>query len=252
MQVLNRILFFAILISGIGLLMSCETTPEVKGDYVISEQATAQALTIGWHVKPEIIAPLVGNGNKPRIVKGDSLSTIFFYIVTSEEHDLNGEKQGEMKAAHLVMPIEKPAGITGIDAAMACPINIVESSQALGDKLNEYTFATYSGEIKFDLEKGEEKYIIEAAIETVNGSIEVRGMFDKEGGELVEGVNAMLSTKSLTPVYFFGSEKFTRFIDGRGQLKTSGNNLIDAMDLKSQPFYLKYDKDISWSFDFVK
>jgi hypothetical protein len=44
----------------------------------------------------------------------------------------------------------------------------------------------------------------------------------------------------------------TRISNGKGNLKTEGQNMISAMLLDSHPYYLKLDLDISWEFDFEK
>jgi hypothetical protein len=239
----------AVIISGCGQQSKSRS-------FVISTEQPASALTIGWYVPVHLLEEVVGKNYKPRVVKDDRMSAVMLYIVASEEHSLDGQELGPMECAHLVVPVEKPDGLSVEDSgtiggAMACPLNIVDQSKELGDKYNDFTFATYTGGIELNIEETDDKYQVKAKVETSNGLIEINGLFDKEG-ETKEVVSAMFSTKSENHNYFYGEEKMTRFMDGKGNLSTSGQNIIDAMNLKGQPYFLRFDRDISWSFDFIK
>ncbi len=203
-----KVLFSILFILGIALLTSCGSKTVKDRDFIISEKLPASALTIGWYAPPDILKELVGKNYSPRIVKDGKLSSIMLFIVKSDEHMLDGQLMGPMKSAHLVIPVETPGGLkvddrADIEAAMVCPLNIIDQSESLGDKYDEYTFATYSGEIKLDINKPGEKYMVEASVKTANGLIEINAMFE-DNGETKEVVSAMFSTKSETPAYFYG------------------------------------------------
>ena len=253
----SKLVFSVLLLLGIVLLNSCGSSKVQKErDFIISKEVPASALTIGWYAPVNVLEQLVGKNYTPRIVKDGKLSAIMIFIVSSEEHTLDGKLMGPMKAAHLVIPVEKPGNLnvedqSDIEAAMVCPLNIIDQSNELGDKYADFTFGTYSGEINLKVERTEKKIMAEATVKTVNGLIEINGMFEGEG-ETKEVVSAMFSSKSQSHAYFYGEEQTTRFVDGKGNLKTEGDNMIKAMNLSGQPYFLRLDTDISWSFDFIQ
>jgi hypothetical protein len=245
----------AILIVGLSLLPSCENKTFPSREFMVKETYPASALTIGWYLPVNLLTELVGENFTPRVVKDENLGSIMLFIVTAEEHYLDGEPMGKMEAAHLIVPIVSPDDLNipdrqAVDAAMVCPINIVEQSERLGDKFDAFDFATYSGDIDLKVDKPGEKYMVIASVQTANGKIEINGMFEEEETTL-EVRSAMMSNRPAIPAYFYGEEKTNRIINGKGNLKTEGNNIIDAMQLGRQPFFLRLDLDMSWSFDFV-
>ncbi len=248
-------LFFPFLIIGLLLIHSCENPQSGSGDFVVTEKSPANALTIGWYLPVGLLDELVGEAYKPKVVKDDDLGSIMLFIVKSKEHLVDGKSTGPMQAAHLLVPIETPDKLetpkhVSIEGSLACPLNIIDKSRELGDKFNEHTFATYSGTIELSIEKSDETYVADASVITSNGLIEIRGMFNEEE-QILEMNSAMFSTKSTQPAYFYGKERTTRIKDGRGGLKTEGGNIIDAMQLADKPFFLRLDRDMSWSFDFM-
>ena len=252
-----RRLFLPVCLAAVVLLLnSCEQEKPKERAFTISETRPATALTIGWYYPLHLLNELVGPDYTPLAVKDDTVGSIMLFIVESEEHRLDGQSLGAMRAAHLVVPIEKPDNLTvedrsSIDAAMVCPLNIIDESMELGDKYHAANFATYSGEITLEVEKPETNYIVTASVKTANGLIRIRGMFDEEE-ETLESVSAMFSTKSQTNSYFYGEEKTSHIINGKGNLKTEGQNILDAVGLGNRPFFLRFDRNMSWSFDFVQ
>ena len=244
------ILLLAILIS------SCGNRERRKGDFIIPSSNTGSALTIGWYVPVEMLTELVGPEFKPRVVKGEDQGSISIFIVKGGEHLIDGKTMGSLKSAHVVIPVEKPGNIKvkdwpDIGAAMVLPVNIVEQSLVLGDKLVEYGFSTYTGNIELDIKKTEEKYLIEAKVNTVNGQIEIKCMFE-ENGETREFSSAMFTHKHGTKTFFYGEERMTSISNGKGNLEIGGDNIIKAMNLAGRPYFLKLNLDLSWEFDFVK
>jgi hypothetical protein len=249
-------LFYRILFLSIVFLSGCTGKKTAEADFVIPESHPAKALTIGWYAPVSALADLVGEGNKPKVVKDDSISAVMLYIVKSDEHFIDSISAGPMECAHLVIPIDIPAdfkakNMNGIESAMVCPINIVDQSAVLGNKYNDFGFATYSGEIDLNVKETETGYFVTAEIKTVNGLIGISANFGKEG-EKMEGVNAMINPKPGPLTFFYGEESFTRISDGKGNLKKGGENLINALNVSGQPYFLRLDLDIQWAFDFYK
>lgn len=251
-----KTLNFWFLLLSLIFLFGCNNNKNANADFVVPESHPAKALTIGWYAPANILTDLVGEGNKAKVVKGDSLSAIMLYIVKSNEHFIDSISAGTMECAHLVIPIEKPADLqvknkSDIKAAMVCPINIVDQSAVLGNKYNDFGFATYTGEIELNVKEIDEGYFVTAEIKTVNGLIELSANFGKEG-EKMEGINAMINPKPGPLTFFYGEESFTRISDGKGNLKKGGDNLINALNLSGQPYFLRLDLDIQWAFDFYQ
>ena len=235
-------------------LTACQKSGHQEREFEISEAQPATALTIGWYLPVRLLDELVGENYTPRVIKEDSMGSIMLFIVKSEGHSLSGDKKGPMKAAYLVVPIDLPEGIktpdgSGFQEAMSLPMTIIDLSESLGDRFADLGFATYSGQIELNVEMPVSKYVAEASVRTANGLIQIRGMFD-DAGEEMEFSPAMFSNKTNTESYFYGEEKCTRYIDGKGSLKTDGSNIIDAMQLGDWPFFLRLDRNLSWSFDF--
>lgn len=242
------LLGFAIfLISGCGEKLSDK-------DFIISNKNPATALTIGWYVSEDILKEIVGPDFDPKVVNDKNESSIMLFIVKSDDHIVDGFLSGSMKAAHLVIPVEsssraKTLNVDEISNKLICPVTIVEQSQRLGNKYKDFGFATYSGEIDFNVRNTGEKYMVDAKIKTSNGLIDITAMFEEEGIEN-EFESIIYNSKQEVPAFFYGEERMTRISNGKGNLKTEGQNIISAMMLDKQPYYLKLDLDISWEFDF--
>lgn len=237
-------------------LFGCTGEKIQNADFIIPGNHPAKAITIGWYAPVDALAGLVGEGNKAKVVKGDSWGAILLYIVQSDDHFIDSISAGPMECAHLVIPIEKPADLqvankSDIGATMVCPITIVDQSAVLGNKYSDFGFATYSGEIEMNVKEIDAGYFVTAEIKTVNGLIGISANFGKDG-EKIEGVNAMINPKPGPLTFFYGAESFTRIADGKGNLKKGGDNLINALNVSDQPYFLRLDLNIQWAFDFYK
>lgn len=249
MKVSTITLVFLILI-----LAGCEQKDK-NYDFVIPDAKPAMAITIGWYVQPEIVKEIVGADVTPKIVNERNETSIMLFIVKSADHVVDGYASGPMEAAHLVIPVEEPGGFEindgmNIENHIVCPITIIDQSQRLGNKYDDFGFPTYSGQIDMDIRNTGEKYMIEVTVKTINGLIELTGMFEEEAVES-EISSAIITTKPGLKGYFFGKEKFKRISNGKGNLKTEGQNIISAMNLDKQQYYLKLDLDFTWQFDFA-
>jgi hypothetical protein len=245
------VLFFSVIL----IATSCSEKQREYG-YTIPKSKAAQALTIGWYVPVNLLQEIVGPQFEPAVVKDEDNGTIAIYIVSGTDHTIDSLDCGILKAAYLFVPVKKPDnmkidGASSITNTLVCPLNIVEQSPVLGNKFHEFGFPTYTGKIYLDVTWSGEKYHVKASIETVNGLIEIAAMFEEEPSQS-EMVSAIFNPKSTSFTYFHGEERFQRIINGKGNLKTDGENMIKAMNLSGQPYYLKLDFDVSWNFDFVK
>lgn len=223
--------------------------------FIIEDENPAVALTIGWYAPVDVLKAIVGPNFKPKVVNDKNESSIMLFIVKSDEHIVDGSGLGEMEAAHLIIPVEGLGDITTADGvkienSIVCPLTIVDQSEKLGDKYKEFGFSTYSGEIDLNVNKTESKYMVDARIKTVNGLIEINGMFEGEG-KSHDLSSAIFSTNPEMVSYFYGDETMTRISDGKGNLKTDGQNVISAMNLSGHPYFLKLDVDFTWEFDFA-
>lgn len=250
MKTFSSILFFALVL----VFVSGCSEKTSKCDFQIQDENPASALTIGWYVSPEIVKEIVGNDFTPKIVNDKNETSVMLFIVASEEHIVDEQASGKMGAAHLIVPVENvediiPKGKQKVNNMLVCPITIVEGSQILGNKYNDFGFPTYSGEIKLDIKNTDEKYMVDASIKTVNGLIEITAMFEEDPVQQ-ELSSAIFTSKSGVKKYFFGNERFNRISNGKGNLKTGGQNIISAMNMNNRPYYLKLDTDISWEFNF--
>ena len=244
-----------IIVSVILLFSSCDETVK-QHDFIISHDNRASALTIGWYVPTETVKEIVGTDFIPKTVNDKNETSVILFIVQSEEHLVDGFASGKMETAHLLIPIElsgqiKPESGLNITNTLVCPITIVDQSQRLGNKYNDFGFPTYSGEIDLNVNHTGEKYMVDAKIKTVNGSIEITGMFGEEEEER-SFASAIFTSKTGINNFFYGEEQFKRISNGKGNLKTGGQNIISAMNLNGQPYFLKFDRDITWDFDFVR
>lgn len=235
------------------LISSCSEKVSDK-DFVITGKDPASALTIGWYVSVDILKEIVGPDFEPKIVNDKNQSTIMLFIVKSDVHLVDGFDSGIMEAAHLIIPVESSNRIktlngTEITNKLVCPVTIVDQSQRLGNKYKEFGFATYTGDIDLNIRNTNEKYMVDAKIMTANGLINITAMFE-EAGTKSEFSSIIYNTKQDVPAYFFGEERMTRISNGKGNLKTEGQNIISAMMLDKQPYYLKLDLDNRWEFDF--
>lgn len=243
-------LLFSIAIITIGC---SEKTPE--RDFVIPADKPAVAFTIGWYVPVNILSQIVGEGFTPKMVNDNNEAEIMLRIVKGSDHLGDRADAGEIKMAQLIIPVKKPASLaiddgTSIQDADVCPINIIEKGPWLGNRLDSLGFATYTGEISLEVKQDDQKYLVNAKIKTMNGSIKISGMFD-QAGQQIEKTVANFMPGSSKAQYYYGEEKMMRFSDGKGNLKTDGQNIISAMKLDHQPFFLKLDTDLVWSFEFV-
>ena len=148
----SKFIILAFIALAMLIFNGCESGQSKERDFVLSEDSPATALTIGWYVPVKVVEQLAGKNYSPKIVQ-DDMSAIMLYIVKSEQHSLDGEAKGMMKAAHLVIPVEKPSGLKvddadAIEATMSCPLNIIDVSNDLGDKYADHAFATYRGKIE--------------------------------------------------------------------------------------------------------
>jgi hypothetical protein len=225
-------------------------------DFVIPSSEPAMALTIGWYVPANVITPLVGKDFKPKIVNENNESELALEIISGPEHKGEGIAAGSLKMANLIIPVEisdsfiTPDGKT-VNNTFVCPLSIVDKSEWLGDQLDSLGFATYTGEITLNVKKSGVKYIVEAKIITANGLIDINGMFE-ESGKNTESTIAYLTPKKTSSNYYYGKEKMIRMMNGKGNLKLDGQNIISAMQLDHQPYFLKLDTELIWNFDFVK
>ena len=225
-------------------------------DFVIPGNNPATALTIGWYVSDDILQEIVGPDFEPKIVNDKNESTIMLYVVKSSEHIVDGFNSGIMEAAHLIIPVESSTRLkilngSEISNKMICPVTIVDESQRLGNKYKDFGFATYTGEIDFNHRNTGEKHMVDVKIKTANGLIGITAMFEEEGTNN-EFASIIYNSSQEVPACFYGEERVTRISNGKGNLKTEGQNMISAMLLDSHPYYLKLDLDISWEFDFEK
>ena len=245
--------FFFLLVTVLLLSGGCNNETKNR-DFVIPANHPAVALTIGWYVPVNVMEEIVGEHFKPKVVRGDDRTAVMLYITESDEHVLDGKNRGVMRAAYLVIPVEPADDITIPRKAgnlMACPVTIVDRSAALGDKYNAFGFPTYAGQITLNVEQSDGKYNVDATVKTVNGSIVIKGMFDKEG-KSHELNSAIYTTKQGFRSFFHGEEKFHRIEGGKGNLKLDGQNIISAMQLDKLPYFLTLDRDVTWAFNFVK
>jgi len=243
---------YALLITLL-LFSSCKNETENR-DFIIPENHPATALTIGWYVPVDAMTEIVGQGFKPKVVGENGMTSVMLYIVQGNEHILDGTDKGPVRTAHLVIPVEPDGDVSVPSRAkniMVCPITIVDKSIALGDKYNTYDFPTYSGDISLNATSSGDKYNVDATIKTVNGFIEIKGMFE-EKGKNQELNSAIFTSRQGFHSYFYGEENMQRIEDGKGNLKLDGQNIITAMQLDKLPYYLKLDRNVSWAFDFVK
>jgi len=241
--------------TSIILLVGCDEKVQ-EHDFIISSDNPASALTIGWYAPPDVVKEIVGTAFTPKIVNDKNETSIILFVVKSDEHLLDGFASGPMESAHLLIPVEKSEEIktkSGINITntLVCPITIVDQSQRLGNKYNDFGFPTYFGDIELNIKKTGEKYMVEAKIKTANGLIEINSMFEEEEVE-IELMSAIFTSKPGIKSYFCGEEQFKRISNGKGNLKTDGQNIITAMKLNGQPYYLKLDLDITWGFDFTR
>lgn len=244
----------ALLAFVVLLTSSCAEKPK-DNDFIIDSKNSATALTIGWYAPVDVLKEIVGSRFVPKVVNDKNESSVMLFIVKSNEHIVDGFSSGPMEAAHIVIPVVANDNLLASDGSkienhIVCPITIVDQSQRLGNKYKEFGFATYSGKIDMDVSQSEEKYLVEVKMETVNGLIEISGMFEKEG-EHSEITSAIFSTNTDKISYFYGSERMTRYSDGKGSLNTGGQNIIKAMNLSGHPYFLKLDMDFTWEFDFA-
>ncbi len=244
-----------VLIAAIFLLNGCNPTVKNR-DFIIPKSHPATALTIGWYVPVEVVAKIVGPDFKPKVVHEDNMTSVMLYIVKSEEHVMHGKDSGPMRAAHLVIPVETLTKVstrdkTKIENFMVSPVTIVDQSKKLGDKYNTFGFPTYSGEITLEVKKSGKKYNVDATIKTVNGFIEIKGMFDGKGKKQ-KLTSAIFTPKQGFHSYFYGEERMNRIEGGKGNLKLDGQNIISAMQLDKLPYFLILDRNVSWAFDFVE
>jgi len=241
--------------TSIILLVGCDEKVQ-EHDFVISIDNPASALTIGWYAAPDVVKEIVGTGFTPKIVNDKNETSIMLFVVKSDEHLLDGFASGPMESAHLLIPVEKSEEIktkngSNITNTLVCPITIVDQSQRLGNKYNDFGFPTYFGDIELNIRKTGEKYMVEAKIKTANGLIEINSMFEEKEVEK-SLTSAIFTSKPGMNSLFYGEEWFKRISNGKGNLKTDGQNIISAMNLNGQPYYLKLDLDIAWEFDFAR
>lgn len=238
-------------------LFSAACSEEIsENDFVIPSTEPAMALTIGWYVPVNIITPLIGKDFKPKIVNENDESELALEIICGPEHIGEGIAAGSLKMANLIIPVEfsdsfKTPDRKTVNNTFVCPLSIVDKSEWLGDQLDSLGFATYTGEITLDVKHSGEKYIVEAKIKTANGLIDINGMFE-ESGKKTESTIAYLTPKNTSSNYYYGKEKMIRMMNGKGNLKLDGQNIISAMQLGHQPYFLKLDTKLVWNFDFVK
>lgn len=237
------------------IITSCSEKKPEHG-LIIPKEKPAQALTIGWYVPVAALKEIVGANFEPAVVKDDSIGTIMIYIVANGDHKVDSLECGTMKAAHLVIPVNKPANLkfanaSSITNSMVCPTSIVEQSPVLGNKYHSFGFPTYTGKINLDVSLSGKLYHVKASVETANGLIEIAAQFEEEPVEY-DIVSAIFNPKSSSYDFMYGKENFHQIINGKGNLKTDGNNMIKALNLSGMPYYLKIDLGINWTFDFEK
>lgn len=255
MKAKNSLITWIVLSGLLVLFNSCSHT-EKNHDFIVPENHPATALTIGWYVPVDVMKQIVGPGFTPKVVHGEDETTVMLYIVKSDEHVLDSVNTGEMRAAFLVIPVESsrkalPSDGSRIENTLACPMTVIDQSKQLGDKFNAFGFPTYSGEITLNVKLSGDKYQVDATIREINGSIEIKAMFDKNGEE--QKLNsAIFTTKQGANSSFYGKEKMTRVKNGKGNLKLDGKNIISAMQLNNLPYFLILDRNVTWAFDFVK
>jgi len=249
-----KAMFVLSLIAFMGFTSCSETKPE--HGFIVPKEKPAQALTIGWYVPVTLLKEIVGQHFEPAVVKDDTIGTIMIYIVANGDHKVDSLECGNMKAAHLVIPVNKPADLkltnaSSITNSVVCPISIVDQSPVLGNKYHDFGFPTYTGKINLDVTWSGENYHVKASIETANGLIEIAAKFDEKPVEN-EMVSAIFNPKSSSYAFMYGHEWFQQIINGKGTLKTEGDNLVSAMNLSGQPYYLKLSLGVNWAFDFEK
>lgn len=248
----NQILIF---ILAVLLIATACTEKTTEGNFIIPSGEPATALTIGWYVPVEALKQLVGPDFKPKIINDKNESEIMLRIIKGSQHMGEGISAGLLKMAMLVVPVEVPDSLRTSDGVLinksfVCPVNIIEKSEWLGNKLDSLGFATYTGEIDLNVDQSDDKYMVEAKVKTVNGLIDITGMFEESGESNEFGV-ANFTPKSKSGHYYYGEEKLTRIGNGKGNLKLDGQNIISAMQLGNHPYFLKLDTDLVWDFDFV-
>jgi uncharacterized cupin superfamily protein len=251
-------IFKAVLVLSVIALVGFESCNEKKSDhgFVVPKDKPAQALTIGWYVPVTVLKEIVGPHFEPTVIKDDSIGTIMIRIVSGEGHKVDSLDCGVMKAAYLMIPVIKPANMKFADAnsitnSLVCAMAIVDQSPVLGNKFDDFGFPTYTGKINLDAKWSGEKYHVTASIETANGKIDIVGQFE-EKPEPNDLVTAIFNPKASTFAFMYGKEHFQQIINGKGNLKTEGDNMIKAMNLSGHPYYLKLDLDLNWVFDFEK
>ncbi len=247
-------LIFLVTTSILLFLVGCDEKVQ-EHDFIISSDNPASALTIGWYAPPDVVKEIIGTDLTPKIVNDKNETSIILFVVKSNEHLIDGFASGPMEAAHLLIPVEKSEEIKtesglNITNTLVCPITIVDQSQRLGNKYNDFGFPTYFGDIELNIRKTGEKYMVEAKIKTANGLVEINSMFEEEAVEK-NLTSAIFTSKPEMKSFFYGEERFKRISNGKGNLKTDGQNIISAMNLSGQPYFLNLDIDFTWEFDFA-
>jgi hypothetical protein len=251
-------IFKAILVSLVFAFIGLTSCSEKMPDHglIVSKDNPAQALTVGWYVPVSVLKEIVGPNYEPAVIKDDSIGTIYISIIANGDHRVDSLDCGSIKAAHLFVAVNKPSGLKFASAStitnyVVSPASIVDQSPVLGNKYHDFGFPTYTGKINLDVKWSGEKYHAVGTIETSNGKIEIVAVFDEKPFEN-EMVSAVFNPKSSTYDFMFGKEFSQQIINGKGTLKTEGNNLVTAMNLSGQPYYLKLGLGVNWIFDFEK
>ena len=246
---------FALFVLVLIALASCTEKKALHG-FIVPKDEPAQSLTIGWYVPVNLLKKIVGPHFEPAVIKDDTIGTITIFIVSGKGHSVDSLECGDLKAAHLVIPVKKPndmhfAEANSITGSIVCPISIVDESPVLGNKFYDFGFPTYTGQVNLDVTFSEEKYHVKASIETANGKIEINAFFDEQPTES-DMVSAIFNPKADVYSFMYGKEHVNKIINGKGVLKTDGENMVNAMNLSGQPYYLTLGLDMYWDFDFIK
>ena len=256
-QLIPRSLIFIFFLAAIFFLTSCENTQETSNkdaDLSLGEKSSAVSLTIGWYLPLDYLQKIVGPDFTPRVFKSDTLGLMKLVITKSEQYAIKGAKQGKFSSAILLIAVDEPQGLfksqpKNLDNAYVCPVTIVSESLPMARSFHDNGFVTEQSIVSLDISETEERINVEATISSGENKMIARCFFEDLP---MDGSSKIMVINQTRPMYkyFYGSEKYNRYENGKGRIDAEGTTLLTSLGIHLIPYFFVLDRNINWAYSF--
>lgn len=244
-----------LLILPLLILSACEGGEQnATAELSLREDPRAAALTIGWYLPLDYLQKIVGPDFTPTVAKDDTLGVMKLVISRSDQLYIENENKGAFHSAMLLIEVNEPNGVfrsspPDADHAYICPVIIVSGNFPMAQKYHEKGFVTEGSTVQLKVNESGERISVEATISSQENRFTARCFFEDLPVDEDDDILVINQTRPMYR-YFYGSERYNRYLNGKGRLDAEGTTLLTTLGIQQVPYFFMLDTGLSWGYDF--